>query len=123
MKKAGLALLLSILIISSFVEAAYGPGGKWKERIEERLNLPILNTLFFIFVIINIFLLLALLILYLNSFVKTKSSFTLGLVFFIGVLLIQKILFFIGLFLHSFLFFPPFFETLALVILLVLSLE
>lgn len=120
MKKLLLALLICSLLLSSIAEA-YGP--RWKEEMEEKLERPILKTLFVAFVILNIILLMILLILYLNSFVKTKSSFTLGLVFFIGVLLIQKILFLIGLYIHAFLVIPPFFETLALIILLVLSLE
>jgi len=120
MKKLLLAMLIGCLLLSSMVEA-YGP--KWKEQVEEKLERPILRGLFMVFVVLNIVLLLVLLILYLNSFVKTKSSFTLGLVFFIGVLLIQKIIFFLGLYIHAFLVFPPFFETLALIILLVLSIS
>ena len=120
MKKM-LAFVIMLLIISSIVEASYQP--KWRENVERRINSPIIGKLFLIFIILNIILLLALLILYMCSFIKTKSSFTLGLVFFIGVLLIQKVIFFLGLFVHSFLFLPPFFETLALIILLVLSLE
>ncbi|MCD6331588.1 MAG: hypothetical protein J7L80_05250 [Thermoplasmata archaeon] len=119
MKKLLLALLICSLLFSTIAEA----GPKWKEAIEEKLERPILKTLFIAFVILNVILLAILLILYLNSFVKTKSSFTLGLVFFIGVLLIQKILSLIGLYIHALLVIPPFFETLALIILLVLSLE
>ncbi|HHF55562.1 MAG TPA: hypothetical protein ENL42_01425 [Thermoplasmatales archaeon] len=120
MKKL-LVLLIAILITSSIVEASYQP--KWKEDIEKRVSSPLVGKLFLVFIVLNIFLLLALLILYMISFAKTKSSFTLGLVFFIGVLLIQKVIFLLGMFVHSFLFLPPFFETLALIILLVLSLE
>ncbi len=120
MKKM-LALIVLLLIASSIVEASYGP--KWREDVEKRVSSPLVGKLFLIFIVLNIILLLALLILYMISFAKTKSSFTLGLVFFIGVLLIQKVIFFLGMFVHSFLFLPPFFETLALIILLVLSLE
>ena len=77
--------------------------------------------------IINIFLLLALLIIYFDSYLKTKSSFMLGLVFFIGTLMIQSILsipviraFFGFPYLFSL---PYMFEMFALVILLVLSME
>ena len=97
MKKLLLALLICSLLFSTIAEA----GPKWKEAIEEKLERPILKTLFIAFVILNVILLAILLILYLNSFVKTKSSFTLGLVFFIGVLLIQKILSLIGLYIHA----------------------
>ncbi|MBC7128644.1 MAG: hypothetical protein H5T45_02810 [Thermoplasmatales archaeon] len=85
---------------------------RWEERLVNRLRL------FYVFsTIINLVLLLALLLIYINSFLKTKSSFMLGLVFFIGVLLVQRFL--------SFYFpsMPHLFETLALIILLILSLE
>lgn len=80
-----------------------------------------------VLVIINAFLLISLLIIYLDSYLKTKSSFMLGLVFFIGVLLIQTILLLpivraiFGY--QPFYSLPYLFEMLALVILLILSLE
>lgn len=80
-----------------------------------------------IFVTVNLFLLLSLLIIYLNNYMKTKSAFMLGLVFFIGVLLIQTFLslpFIRAIFGYPYFFpLPHFFETLALIILLILSLE
>ena len=80
-----------------------------------------------ILVIINAFLLISLLIIYLDSYLKTRSSFMLGLVFFIGVLLIQTILLLpivraiFGY--QPFYSLPYLFEMLALIILLILSLE
>ncbi len=75
------------------------------------------RLVFVISIVLNMALLLALLIIYLSSYLKTKSSFTLGLVFFIGVLLIQKIM------IIFYPLFPQFFETLALAILLILSIK
>ncbi|MEM2508709.1 MAG: hypothetical protein QW673_00705, partial [Candidatus Thermoplasmatota archaeon] len=85
---------------------------RWDEKFINRLKfLYVLST------IVNLVLLLILLLIYINSFLKTKSSFMLGLVFFIGVLLVQRFLSF------YFTSMPHLFETLALIILLILSLE
>jgi hypothetical protein len=81
---------------------------------------------------INIFLLIGLLWVYGNTYAHTKSNFMLGLIFFIGVLLIQSI--FSLPILHVFFgystyglgpfgFLPNLFETFALIILLLLSME
>lgn len=78
---------------------------------------------------INIALLLGLFWIYADSFRKTKSSFMLGLLLFIGVLFVQSILSLIlfpvslgeNLSLYGIL--PNMFETLALIILLYLSME
>ncbi len=97
------------LLLSSFISAnAEGLA---------RFNRPAFKLLYVISIILNIALLLTLLIIYLNSYLKTKSSFTLGLVFFIGVLFVQKIMIFF------YPFVPHLFETLALAILLVLSVK
>jgi len=81
---------------------------------------------------INVMLLIGLLWIYIDTYSKTGSSFMLGLVFFIGVLLIQSLL---SLPLIHILFgytqyglgpfgvIPYLFETMALVILMVLSME
>ena len=78
---------------------------------------------------INISLLLGLLWIYADSFRKTKSSFMLGLLLFIGVLFVQSVLSLV-LFSHSlnenlslYGILPNMFETIALVILLYLSME
>lgn len=78
---------------------------------------------------INIALLLGLFWIYADSLRKTKSSFMLGLLLFIGVLFVQSILSLIlfpvslgeNLSLYGIL--PNMFETLALIILLYLSME
>ena len=78
---------------------------------------------------INIALLSGLFWIYVDSFRKTKSSFMLGLLLFIGVLFVQSILSLIlfpislgeNLSLYGIL--PNMFETLALIILLYLSME
>ncbi|NIA11038.1 MAG: hypothetical protein GWP10_15250 [Nitrospiraceae bacterium] len=81
---------------------------------------------------INIMLLIGLLGVYMDTYAKTNSSFMLGLVFFIGVLLIQSLLslpLVHALFgytpagLGPFGVVPYLFETMALVILMVLSTE
>ncbi|KAA0014868.1 MAG: hypothetical protein FE041_01630 [Thermoplasmata archaeon] len=118
MKKVLAALIVSIIALQIFAETAYSEDGKgWSQNIKEKFDRPFFRLLFIASLIINIVLLISLLIIYINSFLKTKSSFTLGLVFFIGVLLIQRILVFYLPFL------PHLFETLALIILLILSLE
>ena len=81
---------------------------------------------------INIFLLLGLLGIYIDSFRKTKSTFLFGLLLFIGVLFIQSVLSlpilqsslgFGGFNLSLLGVLPNLFETIALVILLYLSME
>ena len=123
MKKLVVALIASILAVGLLADMVYGAQsagsskGPWQDILKEKLGSSFLRLVYLISVVLNMILLLALLIIYLHSFRKTKSYFTLGLSFFIGVLLMQRILF---------LFFPlipQLFETLALAILLVLSLE
>lgn len=80
----------------------------------------------------NLALLLGLLIVYIDSFKKTKSTFLMGLVLFIGVLFAQALFslptlqFFIGQFIFDIGLFnviPNLFETIALIILFYLSME
>lgn len=80
----------------------------------------------------NIFLLLGLLGIYLDTFRKTKSSFIFGLLLFIGVLFIQSILSlpilqaalgYTAMNVSLLGILPNMFETIALVILLYLSME
>lgn len=123
MRKLAVALMVGVLVLGVLADAAHAPPGddapkgRWQDILKENLGSPLLRLVYLISMILNMLLLLALLIIYLHSFRKTKSYFTLGLSFFIGVLLMQRMLF---------LFFPlipQLFETLALAILIVLSLE
>ncbi len=134
MKKKVIAILAAVLLFGVISDAVIGAGSygvkpdyqqpppppwntKWEEILKERSTSPLLKWVGITAVILNAILLLALLIIYLHSFRKTKSYFTLALSFFIGVLLMQKIMFF------YFPLLPQLFETVALAILLVLSLE
>ncbi|MFO8133834.1 MAG: hypothetical protein R6U10_07905 [Thermoplasmatota archaeon] len=85
-----------------------------------------------IIITVNVMLLVGLLGVYLQAYAATGSSFMLGLMFFIGVLLVQSLLSlpllhtlfgytFFGL--GPFSILPHVFETMALVILIVLSME
>ena len=89
-------------------------------------------TLGTIIICMNLFLLLGLLGFYIDSFRKTRSSFLLGLVLFLGVLFVQSLLslpvFHVLLGQPSFQLrliniLPNFFETAALIILFYLSME
>ena len=107
----------------------------WEKNKDRGINQSVLNlvgtlyTLSTIIICINISLLLGLLGIYVKSFRITKSSFLLGLTLFIGVLLIQSVLSLPlfptalgeGLTLYGIL--PNMFETIALIILLYLSME
>ena len=118
--KKGIVILIIFMIAlemtSSMVYGATKDGGspRWRDL---NFKTSLFKKIYLASIIINILLLLSLLFIYISSFRKTKSSFTLGLVFFIGVLLVQRLLLFI------FPLIPHFFETLALTILLMLSLE
>jgi len=85
-----------------------------------------------IIICMNIFLLLGLLAIYADSFKKTKSRFICGLLLFIGVLFIQSVfslpilqagLGFRGYDISLFGVLPNLFETIAITILLYLSME
>ena len=129
MKRIVVALLLGALAFGLIADAVSDhmppPGSnagkdRWQtfnDILEENEQHPVLKTVFVISFVVNILLLFALLVIYLISFHKTKSYFTLGLSFFIGVLLMQRFMFFF------FPLVPQLFETLALVILLILSLD
>ena len=127
MKKTILILLVAILLFGFITDLVVGstpddfPRPRWNDNwdkiLKERQPAPFIQWIGVISISLNIILLLMLLFLYLQSFRKTKSYFMIALSFFIGVLLVQKIMFF---------FFPlvtQVFETLALVILLMLSFE
>ena len=85
-----------------------------------------------IIICMNLSLILGLLGSYINSFRRTKSSFLLGLVLFLGVLFVQSLLSlpFLGILLTNsgyqsgiFSILPNMFETIALIILFYLSME
>lgn len=126
MKKIML-LLVIILVLSSIGNIAFGidteapPGPDWRDRwddiLKDRAPNPIVRWIGIISIVANLALLFILLIIYMQNFRKTKSFFMLGLSFFVGVLLLQKILFY---YLPTL---PQFFETMALSILLMLSLD
>lgn len=103
----------------------------------EKLNVLIrsysdMYTLETTFICVNIFLLFGLLFLYIDTLRKTQSSFMMGLLLFIGVLLVQSILSLPILetaLSHAYHIpnlisvLPAMFETIALIILLYLSME
>ncbi len=138
------ALIIVLIIIGTVIGIAmsYASLKKGKELAEERGH-PFENNrrarafalryiASIVVISINVMLLVGLLWIYIDTYAKTKSSFMLGLVFFIGVLLIQSLL---SLpLLHTFFGYTPYglgpfgvvpylFETMALVILMVLSME
>ena len=143
-KTKALAMVVILLIVGAIIgfTLSYVSFKKGKEQLEkyrgEKVGGRIVRIFAFryltsmIIISINIFLLLGLLWVYMNTYAKTKSSFMLGLIFFIGVLLIQSLL---SLpILHALFGYTPYglgpfgvlphlFETLALIILLILSLE
>lgn len=94
---------------------------RWDDRWEEYLSHHSPNTALrligLISIVINIILLVILLFIYMRNFKSTKSNFMLGLSFFIGVLLMQKLIF------YFFPIVPQVFETISLIILLILSIE
>jgi hypothetical protein len=123
MKKIIIGLVIGILIFGFFADTVVSSSvndprkDRWQDILKERLGDRSLRLIYTLSVFLNMLFLLVLLIIYLHSFRNTKSYFTLGLSFFIGVLLMQRIMFFF------FPLVPQLFETLALAILLVLSLE
>ena len=142
--KARVFVLIVVLIIIGTVMGlamSYVSLKKGREIAEERghpLDRKMTKVFAFrytasiIVISINVMLLIGILLIYIDTYSKTKSSFMLGLIFFIGVLLIQSLL---SLPLVHTLFgytpaglgpfgvVPYLFETMALVILMVLSME
>jgi len=140
-KTKAIALVVVLLIVGTIIGFAlsYASLKKGKELAEKR-GQPFENkrlARIFIFrytasviiiITVNIFLLLGLFWVYANTYAKTKSSFMLGLLFFIGVLFIQSLLslpILATLFGYTPYGLGPFgvLPHLALVILLILSLE
>lgn len=136
-KTKAIVLILVLLLIGAAVGFVLARGSlriaykRNNERIPEgsRVYLETLFTLSMIIISMNITLILGLLAVYIHTFKQTRSSFLLGLIVFIGVLLIQSILslpIFPTALLESITLFgilPNMFETIALVILFYLSME
>ena len=135
-KTKAIAIIILLLIVGMIVGLAVSQGSmNYAKRQNPDINqrvLSLIGTLYTISIsifCINISLLLGLLWIYADSFRKTKSSFMLGLLLFIGVLFVQSILSLIlfplslgeNLSLYGIL--PNMFETIALTILLYLSME
>ncbi len=127
-----LGMVLSTVSLSLAKERAERRG--WRPPQDEGLPTEFVLRYYTasIIITVNVMLLVGLLGVYLQTYAVTRSSFMLGLMFFIGVLLIQSILSlpllhtvfgytFFGL--GPFGILPGFFETIALVILIVLSME
>ena len=137
------ALIVVLILVGTVVGLAmsYVSLKKGKEIAEERGHpfdrgmaraFALRYTASIIVISINVMLLIGLLWVYMDTYLQTKSSFMLGLVFFIGVLLIQSLLslpLIHALFgytpsgLGPFGVIPYLFETMALVILMALSME
>ena len=128
-----LGVVISQLSISYASDKLSERYGELNQRIQMLINafkdMYILATSI---ICINILLLLGLLGIYVDSFRKTKSSFLFGLLLFIGVLFIQSVLSlpilqstlgFGGYDMSLIGVLPNLFETIALVILLYLSME
>ena len=120
---------VSIDYASGKVSARYGDNPKLQLLINAFVDMYTLGTTI---ICINIFLLLGLLFIYADSFRKTKSSFILGLLLFVGVLFVQSVVSLpilqsvlgVGWYSPSlFGILPNMFETIALIILLYLSME
>jgi len=135
-KAKAIAIIIVLLIVGMIVGLVISRVSmnyareKYQGANQRVLNLiGTLYTLSMSILCINISLLLGLFWIYADSLRKTKSSFMLGLLLFIGVLFVQSILSLIlfpvslgeNLSLYGIL--PNMFETLALIILLYLSME
>ena len=124
-----------VLSQMSYDYATQKTGERFKDNIQFRYLIKATMDMYrlgTIVICMNIFLLLGLLAIYVDSFRKTKSSFIFGLLLFIGVLFIQSILSlpilqaglgFKGYDISLFGVLPNLFETIAITILLYLSME
>lgn len=135
-KTKAIAIIIVLLIVGMVVGLVISRVSmNYAREKNQGANQRVLNligtlyTLSMSILCINIALLSGLFWIYVDSFRKTKSSFMLGLLLFIGVLFVQSILSLIlfpislgeNLSLYGIL--PNMFETLALIILLYLSME
>ena len=135
-KTKAIAIIIILLIVGMFVGLVISRASmNYAREQNQDANQRVLNLIGTLYALsmsilcINIALLSGLFWIYVDSFRKTKSSFMLGLLLFIGVLFVQSILSLIlfpislgeNLSLYGIL--PNMFETLALIILLYLSME
>lgn len=135
-KTKAIAIIIVLLIVGMFVGLVISRASmNYAREQNQDANQRVLNLIGTLYALsmsilcINIALLSGLFWIYVDSFRKTKSSFMLGLLLFIGVLFVQSILSLIlfpislgeNLSLYGIL--PNMFETLALIILLYLSME
>lgn len=135
-KAKAIAIIIALLIVGLIVGLVISRVSmNYAREKYQGVNQRVLNLIGTLYALsmsilcINIALLLGLFWIYADSFRKTKSSFMLGLLLFIGVLFVQSILSLIlfpvslveNLSLYGIL--PNMFETLALIILLYLSME
>ena len=125
----GLVLAFGTLALEENEVERRGPWGQSRDIPIEVKTRHISST---VVITVNIFLLIGLLNVYFETYDKTHSSFMLGLIFFISVLLIKSMLSLPALFvlfgytgfgLGVFGILPHLFETFALVILIKLSME
>ena len=125
----GLALAYGTLSLAEEEVERRGPWSPNRDIPTEVKTRHISST---VVITVNILLLIGLLNVYIKTYDQTHSSFMLGLIFFIGVLLIQSMLSLPALFvlfgytgfgLGVFGILPHLFETMALVILIILSME
>ncbi len=132
-KIKGLVLIVVWLIIGLTLGAIVSKISIEKARETQKPRIfAIRYTIVTMIIIVNISFLIGLLYVYADTYRKTKSSFMVGLLLFIFVLLIQSILSQLGVyafFVYTkfgfglFAILPHFFETIALIILLYLSLK
>lgn len=135
-KTKAIAIIIVLLIVGMFVGLVISRASmNYAREQNQDANQRVLNLIGTLYALsmsilcINIALLSGLFWIYVDSFRKTKSSFMLGLLLFIGVLFVQSILSLIlfpislGENLSLFGILPNMFETLALIILLYLSME
>jgi len=136
-KIKAIAIIVILLVIGmvaglvlSKVSIAYAKERRGIDTSQKGFGLvATLYTLSTIIICVNISFLIGLLWIYISSFRSTKSSFMFGLMIFIGALLVQSLFSLpiipaaLGESLSLFGVLPNFFETIALVILLYLSME
>ena len=136
-KTKAIAIIVMLLVIGLVIglvlsSVSLNYARKNREKLADTALFRIVSTLYTLsntLICMNIALLLGLLWVYLDTFRKTKSSFLLGLVLFIGVLLVQSFLsipLVQGVVIEELSLLkilPNLFETIALIILFYLSME
>ena len=135
-KTKAIAIIIVLMIIGMAVGLIIVRGSiNYAKTKTKDVNQRVVNlfwtvyTISTIIICINILFLIGLFCIYVQTFRKTKSSFMFGLIIFIGVLFVQSFLSLpifpasMGESLTLFGILPNMFETIALVILLYLSME